>query len=80
MMGITLEARTGSMLFLFKSKKTKETEKKNAATDKKIEAIKANTMEKAQTATDAVAELNKLVEKHGISGLIYFSTGKGRKK
>lgn len=80
MTGTTLEVRTGNMLFLFKSKKTKETEKKNAATDKKIEAIKANTMKKAQAATDEVTKLNNLIEEHGISGLIYFSTGKGRKE
>lgn len=80
MMGTTLEVRTGNMLFLFKSRKTKETEKKNALTDKKIEAIKANTMKKAQAATDEVTKLNNLIEEHGISGLIYFSTGKGRKE
>lgn len=80
MMGAILEVKATDMILIFKSKKTKERERRDAKVDKQIEELKEKNIEKAQAATDAITELNNLVDKHGISGLIYFSTGKGRKK
>lgn len=80
MMATIHVVRGNSMWFIFKTRKQQNKEREAEAKDKQIEALKAKTQDEAQKATDAVKQLNKLVEEHGISGLIYFSTGKGRKK
>lgn len=79
-MGAIVETRGTSVWFVFKSHKQLERERQAAAKDREIEAIKAETAIEAAKATRAMTELNKMVEAHGISGLIYFSTSKKRGK
>jgi len=67
------------MWFVFRTKKEKELQEELERKDKKIEQIQATTQLHADEATQAIRDLNLLVEKHGIGGIIYFSTGKGRK-
>lgn len=79
MMGVIVEVRETNMWFIFKTQKQKERERESEAKDREIEAIKAETAQRSIDATDEIKKLNDLVEKHGNSGLIYFSTGKKKK-
>lgn len=47
--------------------------------DKAVEAIKVESRIEAEKSSAEINLLNQLVKKHGIGGLIFFSTGKGRK-
>jgi hypothetical protein len=80
MTAIILAARDVRMWFIFKTRKKQERERKLEEKEHEINEVKKKIVSNAADARDAVSELNKLVEDHGISGLIYFSTGKGRKK
>ena len=80
MMATILEVRESNMWSIFKSRKQVEKEREAEAKDREIEKLKESTFYRANAANEAMTELNKLIEQHGVSGLIYFSTGKGRKK
>ena len=67
------------MWSIFRSQKEKERLEVQKIKDDTIESIKANAIERAKLANEAVESLNNLISKHGVAGVIYFSTRKGKK-
>lgn len=76
---LTTEIKGNNMWFIFQTKKEKQRLDDLQKKEDLIEANKKAIADKSEAATKAIDELNELVKKHGIGGLIYFSTGKGRK-
>lgn len=74
------------MFFTSKKKRDQQEEerslerlKSTVENDKAVEAIKVESRIQAEKDSTEIQLLNALVKKHGIGGLIFFSTGKDRK-
>lgn len=78
--------RISPMFFTSKKKRDQleeerrlERDESTRENDKAVEAIKVESRIEAEKSSAEINLLNQLVKKHGIGGLIFFSTGKGRK-
>lgn len=64
---------------LFQSKKEKRREEKNRQVDDLAAKSLKMQQVRAQELADNLSMLTKLVEKHGVSGIFFESTGAGRR-
>lgn len=78
--------RVSVMFFTSKKKRDRleeerrlERDESTRENDKAVEAIKVESRIEVEKSSAEIQLLNQLVKKHGIGGLIFFSTGKGRK-
>lgn len=76
MTAIIVETREFKVWSIFKSRKELEREHSRLEKDKEIERIKVNAVKRIETASETV---DSLIEKHGVSGIIYFSTRKAKR-
>lgn len=76
MMATIVATREFKMWSIFKSRKELEREHSRIEKDKEIERIKVNAVKRIETASETV---DSLIAKHGVSGVIYFSTRKGKR-